>query len=376
MSSMDSLYVACKNNDICRVRELLQILTEDELNEQDPNNRTALHVAALHGHGEVLELLLAHENINQSIKNQWGYVAKDEAPAHLKFLFDKMPTINNNTDTMNEYNNCVEESIEWFDTYKLAYRIAYENHIHLKRWLTKVSFARLVGEIDTGYIDKIDFGSDQIDQKILIKDYMKQAMEKNDPTPLVRAYTEKTRFVTKLNEDLANGGSDFRFEISFAMSTTIYRDNDPPKGFGHYIFVAILSHHPQLQKYRHYIGTTYRGMIVKNSELDQYKEGKSILTRTFLSSSTDQAIAQNFLMNHSLELESNHQVICTYHIRDPCQAIDVHTISTYPNEKEILIIPFTTFKITSVKKNLDGVSYIELDECGINNADSNFSCRE
>ncbi|CAF3871712.1 unnamed protein product [Rotaria sp. Silwood1] len=210
MSSMDSLYVACKNNDICRVRELLQILTEDELNEQDPNNRTALHVAALHGHGEVLELLLAHENINQSIKNQWGYVAKDEAPAHLKFLFDKMPTINNNTDTMNEYNNCVEESIEWFDTYKLAYRIAYENHIHLKRWLTKVSFARLVGEIDTGYIDKIDFGSDQIDQKILIKDYMKQAMEKNDPTPLVRAYTEKTRFVTKLNEDLANGGSDFR----------------------------------------------------------------------------------------------------------------------------------------------------------------------
>ncbi|CAF1179213.1 unnamed protein product, partial [Rotaria sordida] len=271
MSSINSLYVVCKNNDIGRVRELLQALTADELNEQGPNNRTALHIAALYGHAEVLELLLTHKSINQSIKNQWGCVAKDEAPAHLKFLFDKIPTIDK-TDTINEYNDCVEESIEWFDTYKHAYRIAYENHTHLKQWLTKVPFARLVEEIHAGYIDKIDFGSDQIDQKLLIKNYMKQAMENNDPTPLVRAYTEKTRFVTKLNEDLANCGSDFRFEISFAMSTTVYRDNDPPKGFGQYIFVAILSHHPQLQQYRHYIGTTYRGMNVKNSDLDQYEE--------------------------------------------------------------------------------------------------------
>ncbi|CAF3054686.1 unnamed protein product, partial [Rotaria sp. Silwood2] len=340
-----------------------------------PNNRTALHVAALYGHAEVLELLLAHENINKSIKNQWDCITKDEAPADLKFLFDKISTIDK-TDIINEYNDYVEESMEWFDTYKHAYRIAYENHTYLKRWLTKVSFARLVAEIDTGYIDSIDFGSDQINQKLLIKNYMKQAMENNDPTPLIRAYTEKTCFVTKLNEDLANVGSNFRFEISFAMSNTVYRDNDSPKGFGQYIFVAILSHHPQLQQYRHYIGTTYRGMYVKNSDLDEYEEGKSILTRTFLSSSTDQTVAQNFLMNHSHNLKSNHQVICTYHIQNPCQAIDVHTISTYPNENEILIIPFTTFKITSVKKNLDGVSYIELHECGMINAESIFDHRE
>ncbi|CAF4824290.1 unnamed protein product [Rotaria sp. Silwood1] len=271
MSSINSLYVPCKNNDISRVRELLQTLPDDELNEQDPNKRTALHVVASYGHAEILELLLAHENINQSIKTQWSCVANDEAPAYLKFLFDKMSTIDQ-TDTINGYNNYIEESIEWFDTYKNAYRIAYENHTHMKRWLTKISFARLVEEIDTGYIDKIDFGSDQNDQKLLIKGYMKQAMENNDSTPLVRAYTEKTRFVTKLNEDLANGGSDFRFEISFAMSTTVYCDNDPPKGFGQYIFVAILSHHPQLQQYRHYIGTTYRGVNVKDSYLDQYEE--------------------------------------------------------------------------------------------------------
>jgi hypothetical protein len=360
MSATNSFFAACQNNDIVRVRQLLQILIKDELNEQGPNNRTALHVAALNGYEELLELLLAHTDIDRSIQNQWGCVAKDEAPDRLQILFDKMPTI----DDTNIIDNCIEEPIEWFDTYVNAYRIGYECHTHLKRWLTKVSFARLVGEIDNGYIDNIDFDSDQ---KTLIKDYMKQAIENNDPVPIVRAYTEKTRFVFKLNEDLANGGSDFRFEISFAMRKAVYRDNDPPKGFGQYIFVAILSHHPKLQQYRHYIGATYRGVNMKKSDLDQYEEGKFILTRTFLSSSTDPDVAQSFLNDHSLDSNSNHRVICTYRIRNPRIAIDVHTISTYPSENEILIVPFTTFQIASIKKNLDGISYIELDECGNDN---------
>jgi ankyrin repeat protein len=70
MSTTNSLYAACQNNGKVRVRQLLQTLSKDELNEQGPNNRTALHAAAMYGHTEVLELLLEHEDINQSIKNQ------------------------------------------------------------------------------------------------------------------------------------------------------------------------------------------------------------------------------------------------------------------------------------------------------------------
>ena len=50
---------------------------------------------------------------------------------------------------------------------------------------------------------------------------MKQTIKNNDPMPIIRAYTKKTRFFSKLNEDLADGGSDFCFEISFAMSNRI-----------------------------------------------------------------------------------------------------------------------------------------------------------
>ena len=38
----NSLHLACKNNDIDEVQQLLQILNKDEINEEDENNRTAL----------------------------------------------------------------------------------------------------------------------------------------------------------------------------------------------------------------------------------------------------------------------------------------------------------------------------------------------
>ena len=256
-----------------------------------------------------------------------------------------------------------EESLEWFDTYQNAYRIAYENHLLLKQWLTKVSFIRLVQQIQIDYIEKIDFGSENIDQKILIENYMREAIENKDPIPMVRAYTEKTAFVTKLNEDLAKIGSDFRFQLSFKMMNGNCRDNDPPSNLGEFIFASILSHHHRLNKYRHFIGKTYRGMNLKQSDLDQYQQGKFILTRTFLSSSTDQTIAESFLNSKEL---INYPVLCIYHIRNSLSTIDVHQISKYPNEKEILIIPFVTFRIINVQKNLHGISLIELDQSEIN----------
>lgn len=351
MSTTNALHLACEHNDIDQVRQLLEVLTKNTLNEQDLNKRTALHIAALHGHTDILKLLLAHHDIDRSILNIWGQLAEDEAPDQFKSLFS-------------HEKNC----IEWFDTYQNAYRIAYENHSHLQQWMTKISFVRLVEEINTGYVDQIHFTSDQIEQKNLIKDYIKQAIENNDPIPLVRAYTEKTHFVTKLNEDLAKDGSDFRFILTSAMMNGIYRDNDPPKGFGAHIYAAILSHHSKLQEYRHYTGTTYRGMNITKSDFDQYEQGKCILTRTFLSSSINCEVAENFLNNQSSFTESARQrVVCIYHIRNPSIAIDVHTISVHPHENEILILPFTTFTIVHINKNLHGISYIELNDSSIIN---------
>ncbi|CAF1357202.1 unnamed protein product [Adineta ricciae] len=343
MSKINSLHESCKRNDIDQVRQLLPQLDKDEINvRSDDCNRTALHIAAFHGHGEIVKLLLTHEDIDCNIPNQWGLLAKDEAPENIKYLFVEQLNID-------------EESFEWFDTYKYAYRIAYECQNHLKQWLTKVSFQKLIKEIHQ-YIEKMDFDQNEKD---LIQNYVQQAMETNDPIPLVRAYTEKTPFVTKLNEDLAKEGSDFRFQSALAGLNTNLCDNEAQKGFGGYIYTSILAFHTKLQSYRRFTGLTYRGVNMTKADLDQYQKNRSMLVRTFLSSSTERLVAENFLTSTS---KGKYPVICTYNIRNANTAIDVQTISRYPNEKEILIPPFSVFTIVDIKLNLDGVSFIELEE--------------
>jgi len=136
MFTANVLHRTCELIDVNQVRHLLQSLTKDQLNEQDLNKRTALH-----GHVEILELLLAHDKIDRSIPNIWGQIAEDAASDQVKLLFS-------NDD------NCL---IEWFDTYQHAHRITYENQTHLRQWITKVSLVRPVEEINRRYLDQIDF---------------------------------------------------------------------------------------------------------------------------------------------------------------------------------------------------------------------------
>lgn len=243
-------------------------------------------------------------------------------------------------------------SIEWFDTYQHAYRIAFENHSELKKWLLKMSFNKLVRQIQTNYSQKID----------AIEKYFNEALEHDDPTPLLQAYTEKTHFVTQINEDLAQDGSHFRFLYSFSQMTHGYHDNQPPERLCPFIYAAILCHHHQLQQYRHFTGTTYRGMMCNQTDLEQYRSAKSILTKTFLSSSIQLEVAQQFLKNDST---NKHKVICIYKIIDPSIALDLHTISVYPHEHEILILPFSTFTITNIHIDNNGITFIQLDQLAI-----------
>ena len=63
--------------------------------------------------------------------------------------------------------------IEWLDSYKNAYRISYENRELMRRWLLKISFKKLLDEIETGYIDTVAFSSERSRNEI--KDYIKLA---------------------------------------------------------------------------------------------------------------------------------------------------------------------------------------------------------
>jgi hypothetical protein len=260
--------------------------------------------------------------------------------------------------------------IEWLDNYKNAYRIAYENREHMKRWLLKVPLKKLLEEIDIGYIDKIQFSSQEFKEQI--QDYLKLVIEYEQPIGLIGVYSSgEACFCTKLNYDLAEIGSNFRFLSTQNLFNSGYLDNEAPKGLGQHIFAAILMNHPIFHPYFK-TGTTYRGMCMTPGELEQYKEGDIVLTRSFLSTSKDENVAKFFMPDDDNKKQADEEklpVMCIYKVVNPRSSLYIEELSNFPDEKEVLIVPFAVFRITKI----DGVSnnenlpvIINLEECDSN----------
>lgn len=57
-TELSELYVACSNNDIDRVRDLLATTPFEEINTHEINGSTALHCAVESGHTDIVRLLL------------------------------------------------------------------------------------------------------------------------------------------------------------------------------------------------------------------------------------------------------------------------------------------------------------------------------
>uniref|UniRef100_A0A672RP30 NAD(P)(+)--arginine ADP-ribosyltransferase n=1 Tax=Sinocyclocheilus grahami TaxID=75366 RepID=A0A672RP30_SINGR len=82
---------------------------------------------------------------------------------------------------------------------------------------------------------------------------------------------------------------------------------------------------------------TYRGT---NVELGKDVLNKEIRLGSFTSSSLNRKVAQDFGTKSCFEIET-------------CEGADVIKYSKYPDQKEVLIPPYETFKVTAVKKRAD-----------------------
>jgi hypothetical protein len=359
----DNFYSACLEGDIKKARETVTYLS---LNQADTDGNTPLHIVSSKGYIELVQLLFRY-HADRKLKNKAGLTAEQMAKDDdIKNLFKGQ--IRPKTDAEHFVGSTVE--IEWLDNYKNAYRIAYENREHMKRWLLKVPLKKLLEEIDIGYIDKIEFSNQTCKEKI--QDYLKVAIDFEQPIGLIYAYTSGgTGLCSKLNYDLAEIGSNFRFLSTQNLFNSGYLDNEAPKGLGQHIFAAILINHPIFHPYFK-TGTTYRGMSMTRGELEQYKEGDIVLTRSFLSTSKDENIAKIFMPGNNNKKKADEKelpVMCIYKVINPRSSLYIEESSNFPEEKEVLIVPFAVFRITKI----DGVSnnenlpvIINLEECDSN----------
>ena len=357
------LYNACCNNDYNTFRDNLVF---SEINTPlDDQGNTALHVATLNGHLKIIYLLLRYHASRTSLNNEGKtpeQLISDEATQETyQIPFRPLPNDEENHFVADKLE---VEPIEWLDSYRNAYRISYENHEHMKRWITKVPLKKLLEAIINDYVDKMDFPAETT--RTEVKERLQWAIDENNPFPLAMVYTGTSKLCTRLNTDLAKLGSDFRF-----VSTRLdYPDNEPPKNLGQYIYASLLINHTVFRRYQH-ASKTFRGMVINSEDLEAYAMGKIIITRSFLSTSKNREIAEVFL-GFENRVDGS-RVICIYNVSNPRSSLCVETFSDFPDEKEVLIVPFIAFEITSVKEvttKKEGIEYkvmeIELMECGPN----------
>ena len=335
VSQTSPFYDACRENNISLVEQYLKTMSVEEINRMEPNGSTALHVAAYYGHEKIVGLLL-RKGASYSIKNKHGSTPLEEAKTDkIKQLIHRRM----NTDRF------VSISVEWILTTNKA---DYEAHQYLKKlelYGKDPQFCKYITYIKQNYLEKELTDIDNID---MIIEYFDKAINEEDPVYLLTAYTAETGFYSTLNIHLAQ----------LQLKNLTAKSN-----LSRAYYIGILSSHPKFETLS-YTGKVFRGMMITAHDFEQYKVGLTILTKTFSSTSKQKHVAARFLKQNT---DKNDQIsaLCTYEIRNQRTALDIQDVSVFENEEEVLIRPYSAFKILDKKKNQNGLSQVEiiLKEC-------------
>jgi hypothetical protein len=336
-SKVSDFYVACRDGDINKVDQLLPTLSTQDINRLEPNGSTALHAASYYGHSQIIRRLLKRGDILFSIRNKYDKIPRGEArTSEIEQLLTRSPA-----DARDRFVDDTSKPV-WIFTSKNAEFIAQQNY------KATISLS-LDATIDAlGYIkEKVR------EQHInLVRYFLEELKRTRDVTYSLRLYTAETDFYRLLNEAIAtelNAMSRFHVkETYWAMC-----------------FAGIVSRDTALDHLR-WAGdvttsVTYRGMNITETDLSKYEVGEKIMNRSFLSTSKDRRIAENFLQISAVT--GKLAVLCTYTIIDKRAALDVHSISEFHHEQEVLIVPWMAFVVK--RKELKNPIEIDLEQLPI-----------
>jgi hypothetical protein len=351
-------YKACRNN-VANVVEILLLDMElEELNRIEPNGSTALHAACYYGHTEIVKLLLT-AHADRSVMNIYQCTPYDEAHSdEIKDLFER---VKGSTHLISHTG-----AIGWILVDVELTAKATEDREHIKYTFEskekKNELRSLFERIEKNYITQALQNAAGLEK---IQDFFMQATKTQNPEYLIKAYTAETDFYSILNIQLACGSTVAKHEQGY--------------------FVALLCHHPLLNKYS-YTGPAYRGMKLTDNDLRQYIIGSKLMVNSFQSTSISRIVAEAFLYRHA-QLPSTagthltprqlangkmakNFVLCTYIIRHNRSGLHIENISEYVNEGEVLVMPYTAFTVKNLFKhvpqnspNNERLWEIELEEC-------------
>ncbi|CAF0781948.1 unnamed protein product [Rotaria sordida] len=334
-----------------------------------------LHVASYNGHNEFIQLLLTDSALKsfENISNSSAFYNQSRID-EIEKLYQQATNLCHLQENIQD-SDYIEWSLigdnlikkckkfrEQIDLYK-----TYDNHHHL--------ITKLLIEIIDYYLNEYLIEQEHLSrhEAKTVESYFKQAIEEQNYLKyFIKAYTLTNNFYRVLNKHLALYILDYFDTASYSSLPTKYRLINCLVHI-----VTLVINHPDIHKYR-YEGICFRGLLMTKKDLKNYAIGNHILNRSFLSTSKSCTIAKIFADNsqqNTLEETSQNDrdlsqvsVLLKYKIKQNQTAIDIEHLSMIPDEKEVLILPFSVFqvkdRIRNSSKTSSPVLYeIDLEEC-------------
>jgi hypothetical protein len=357
------LYNDCKNNEFDKIKRYINNMTVKQINKQQPNGSTPLHVSAFNGHYEIVKLLLVH-GAQRSIRNAHNLTAYEEA--RTKKIGELLLRNNDNYYFITNINDV--NALEWTIMYEetKAQQLLFRKQL-LGDISSSLDHKSVINKFQKNFLQKLQLEPKPRESLNL---YFTTAAEENNLRHVLTAYTSPTIFHKILNQDLAT-------YVSHYFDTSINKTQDYTYSNSIIDLITLLICSDDLDSCYCQNGvTSYRGMLLTRDVLKQYYVGLQIMNVSFLSTSKNREIAQKFAGEgamDSLRQTPDHilihlPTICIYHTRNRRTALQIDYISEIPDEEEILILPFSAYEIISIKKcnektNDEILIEIELEEC-------------
>lgn len=127
------------------------------------------------------------------------------------------------------------------------------------------------------------------------------------------------------------------------------RSSDASKINRHQELIKLIGGLIQAKKLKSYNGNLYRATFLKDELIQKIKVGLTMVNSAFWSATKKESVAKKFLKQNY----KNAMFITKGGLKNN---IDIHLekMSRYPDEEEVLFLPFCNFKITSFEKVKEG----------------------
>jgi len=343
-----AFYCACRNGDTATVQNMLPNLTYEQINQIEPNGSTALHAASYYGWRDIVRLLL-ERGCSRTILNFHRKTAYEEAASdQIRALFHR-PTLNRFVDEngtrsfklLKRNGTDITDQIGVPDGWVKGYTSANEaddakfiNDMGpslnpLKQIAKHQVKSDFIGNVAQLVLESVPRTHEQYDA---MNDLFKKFVDNKNINHLLKMYTVETPFYTNLQTHVN----------SYAVLIYFY-----------------------LRKLRNraFQGRTFRGAIMTKNDIQAYQwalrsNNRVLETRVFQSTSRNKSIAQKFAVLDQNKHSSDHySVLLTIHFPKRCPtAIDLTKrsdklppLSEYPNEEEVLILPYTLFTVKDIQ---------------------------